>query len=334
MGLIIGLVGTELSDAERAWLKDPSVAGLILFSRNFAARAQLLELVASARSVRKNLLICVDQEGGRVQRFREEFVALPALAELGALYGRSQARARRATALHAKVMTLDILACGIDLSFSPVVDLARGNLAIADRAFHADPAVCAQLSALYAATMQAQGMAATLKHFPGHGSVLADTHHDLAVDARPAAAILREDLLPFATAIEAQARAVMAAHVSFPAISADAAGYSERWLKVILREQLGFTGVVFSDDIGMSGGSAVGTLAQRVHLHYQAGCDLILVCSPEATAEVMAQAIGRKPARKVYQQLRAKRFGRARRIIAGQRFAGMVTRLNQLLSEP
>ncbi len=332
MSLIIGLAGTQLHAQEVEWLARKNVAGVILFTRNFVSRTQLIELVATIRAVRKNLIICVDQEGGRVQRFRAGFVPLPALAQIGALHTRKPGAARRACVLHAKLMAIDILSSGIDLSFAPVADLARGNLAIGDRAFSDKPDVCAALSTLYAATMQAQGMAATLKHFPGHGSVLADTHFDLAQDLRPAGEIFNADLLPFATGILAEAKAIMTAHVSYPKVDAEAAGYSKRWLKEVLRAQLGFKGVIFSDDVGMAGGANVGTLAERIKRHYQAGCDLILVCSSEATAEVMAQANIAKPAKRaLVKTLRAKRVGRARRMIGGAKVVAMQERLSMLL---
>lgn len=334
MALVIGLAGTQLSAEEAIWLKRKVVAGVILFTRNFESRDQLLTLVAAIRAVRKGLIICVDQEGGRVQRFRDEFVALPALADIGALHERRPAKGRRACVLHAKLMSIDILSTGIDLSFAPVADLARGNLAIGNRAFSEDPRRCAELATLYAATMQSQGMAATLKHFPGHGSVLPDTHFDLAVDERPASQIFRQDLLPFVTGILAHAKAVMTAHVSYPAIDAHAAGYSEHWLKHILRSQLAFQGVIFSDDVGMVGGANVGSLAERIERHYQAGCDLILVCSAEATAEVMAQRLGRPAPRALVKSLRASRTGRARRMLGKTKFLAMQSRLATLLEAP
>jgi beta-N-acetylhexosaminidase len=171
MGLIIGLAGTALSAQESEYVQRKQVAGVILFSRNFSSRRQITALIQSLRSLRKNLLICVDQEGGRVQRFTGEFVALPALAEIGALYRLHPGKALQACELHARAMALDMLSIGIDLSFAPVADLQRGNLAIADRALSPDPAICAELVSCYAQSMQACGMAATLKHFPGHGSV-------------------------------------------------------------------------------------------------------------------------------------------------------------------
>jgi beta-N-acetylhexosaminidase len=332
MSLVIGIAGLTLAPNEVEWLARKQVAGVILFTRNFANRTQLTALVAAIRDIRKNLIVCVDQEGGRVQRFREGFVALPALAQIGALHARKPGAARRACMLHAKLMAVDILSTGIDLSFAPVADLARGNLAIGDRAFSDNPEVCAELSTLYAATMQAQGMAATLKHFPGHGSVQEDTHFDLAQDLRPATEIFKADLLPFATGILAEAKAIMTAHVSYPKFDSEAAGYSKLWLNQVLRVQLGFKGVIFSDDVGMAGGANVGTLAERVKRHYRAGCDLILVCSTAATAEVMAQVNIVKSAKRArVKTLRAQRTGRARRMIGGAKFIAMQERLSTLL---
>ena len=333
MGLVIGLAGTQLQTNEAQWLARKEVAGVILFTRNFASRAQVIELVAAIRAVRKNLIVCVDQEGGRVQRFREGFVALPALAHIGALHSRKPGAARRACVLHAKLMSIDILSTGIDLSFAPVADLKRGNLAIADRAFSDKPDVCAELTMLYAATLQAQGMAATLKHFPGHGTVKADTHFDLAVDERSAPEIFAADLLPFAAGVLAGAKAIMTAHVSYPKVDMEAAGYSKHWLKTLLRGQLEFAGVIFSDDVGMAGGANVGTLKDRIVRHYQAGCDLILVCSAQATSEVMALgAIGKPAKRALMQTLRASRVARAKRLIGSAKFALMQQHLAKLLN--
>jgi len=332
MSLVIGLAGLQLQPFEAEWLARKDVAGVILFTRNFASREQVTQLVAAIRTVRKNLIVCVDQEGGRVQRFREGFVALPALAHIGALHARKPGAARRACVLHAKLMALDILSTGIDLSFAPVADLKRGNLAIADRAFSDKPEVCAELTMLYAATLQAQGMAATLKHFPGHGTVKADTHFDLASDERSAPEIFAADLLPFAAGILAGAKAVMTAHVSYPKIDLEAAGYSKHWLKTILRAQLEFNGVIFSDDVGMAGGANVGTLKERIVRHYQAGCDLILVCSAQATDEVMALGAISKPAKRaLVKTLRASRVARAKRMVDSAKFLTMQAHLAKLL---
>jgi beta-N-acetylhexosaminidase len=332
MALIIGLAGQALSAEEAGFLRRADVCGVILFTRNFSSRTQVQQLIANIRAVRADLIVCVDQEGGRVQRFRTEFVDLPALALIGQLHQRDPAAARVACALHAKLMATDMLAIGVDLSFAPVTDLLRGNLAIGNRAFSADPKICAELATLYAQSMQAAGMAATLKHFPGHGSVLEDTHFDLAIDQRSVQQIFNEDLLPFAMGILAEARAVMTAHVSYPAIDQQAAGYSKRWLLDILRNKLGFTGVIFSDDVGMAGGANVGSLAERIERHYDAGCDIVLVCSAEATAEVMAGKTMRVLDQRLHQLLAARDFAGAEQRVVSAEFARWQERLRAMLA--
>lgn len=278
--LMIGIAGLELGAEESASLAHPAVAGVILFKRNFGERAQLRGLCSAIRASAPQALIAVDQEGGRVQRFVDGYHRLPPLAAIGELYDSQPFAARRAARLHAQLMAVEVLSDGVDLSFAPVADLARGNLAIGDRAFHADPLVCAELTAVYVDSMQMSGMAATLKHFPGHGSVLADTHHDRAIDARPVAKLLDQDLLPFAVGVLAGARAVMMAHVEYPHVDAAAAGYSRYWIREVLRGGLGFGGVVISDDIGMVAGAQAGAVEARLDQHAKAGCDLVLACDP------------------------------------------------------
>jgi len=287
--LVIGIAGTELAAAERDWLQHPAVGGVILFTRNFASREQVTELAASLRTAcPRPLLLCVDQEGGRVQRFREGFLALPPLAPLGELFARDADTALDLAQTHARLMASEILALGIDLSFAPVVDLGRGNRAIGDRAFAESPARVADFTRRYVAGMHAAGMAATLKHFPGHGSVLEDTHFDRAVDPRPLDVLRAEDLVPFAAGMSAGAEAVMLAHVEYPAVAPEPAGYSPRWIGEILRGEMGFGGVVFSDDIGMAAAHGVGGVAARLDAHYAAGCDSVLVCAPELVPDALA----------------------------------------------
>jgi beta-N-acetylhexosaminidase len=280
--LLIGIEGTVLRENEARWIAHPGVAGVVLFRRNHVEPAQLDELVRQIRSASASpRVIAVDQEGGRVQRFVDGFTRLPALARLGAGWGDAPEGCLRLAEQHARLMVAELRANDIDLSFAPVVDLGRGNRAIGDRAFAAEvEAVCA-LTRVYVQTMQAAGMPATLKHFPGHGSVLEDTHHDAALDPRPLEALLAADLQPFIAGIEAGSAAVMAAHVRYPAVCEQPAGYSRRWLADILRGRLGFGGVIFSDDIGMAAAQAAGGVQSRVHAHLDAGCDLVLACHPE-----------------------------------------------------
>ena len=279
--LVIGVSGHALDARERDRLQHSSVAGVILFSRNFASRAQVIELAAAIREAApRPQLLCVDQEGGRVQRFRDGFHALPSLDAFGRAYAQDPEAALRLAHEHAWLMASEIRATGVDLSFAPVVDLGRGNLAIGNRAFHADPAVVAEFTRAYVAGMHEAGMAATLKHFPGHGSVLEDTHFDDAVDPRPLDELRANDLVPFVAGIEAGADAVMMGHVKYPAVSPEKAGYSSLWIKDILRGDMGFRGVVFSDDIGMAAAESAGGVKSRIDAHLDAGCDVVLVCAP------------------------------------------------------
>lgn len=293
--LVIGVAGTELTAQERDWLQHDACAGVILFTRNFASKAQVADLSAAIRAAApRPQLICVDQEGGRVQRFREGYSALPALEGFGRRYANDRAAALKLAEEHAWLMAQEVQASGVDLSFAPVVDLGRGNLAIGDRAFDADPQVVAEFTRAYVRGMHAAGMAATLKHFPGHGSVLEDTHFDNAVDRRSLDEMRATDLIPFVAGIEAKADAVMMAHVVYPQIAPEPAGYSQRWIEEILRKEMGFRGVVFSDDIGMAAAFSAGGVKARIDAHLDAGCDVVLVCHPNLVEESLAAVAGRK----------------------------------------
>ena len=292
--LLIGLTGTELEARERDWLQHDACAGVVLFARNFASRAQVADLSAAIRaSAPRPQLICVDQEGGRVQRFRDGYSALPPLERFDTLYRSDPDAALARAREHAWLMASEVRASGVDLSFAPVVDLGRGNRAIGSRAFSPDPDVVAAFTRAYVEGMHSAGMAATLKHFPGHGSVAEDTHFDSAVDDRSLDTIRREDLVPFAAGIEAGADAVMMAHVVYPQVAPEPAGYSRTWIEDILRRDMGFRGVVFSDDIGMAAAFSAGGVAARVHAHLDAGCDVVLVCHPDLVDESLAAVAGR-----------------------------------------
>lgn len=292
--LVIGVAGTELDARERDWLQHDACAGVILFARNFASRAQVAELSAAIRAAApRPQLVCVDQEGGRVQRFREGYSALPPLQGFDALHAHDPDAALALAREHAWLMASEVRASGVDLSFAPVVDLGRGNRAIGDRAFSADPAVVAAFTRAYVDGMHDAGMAATLKHFPGHGSVLEDTHFDDAVDDRPFDALRDADLVPFAAGIDAGADAVMMAHVVYPRVAPEPAGYSRHWIEGVLRRDMGFRGVVFSDDIGMAAAFSAGGIKSRIDAHLDAGCDVVLVCHPELVEESLAAVDGR-----------------------------------------
>ena len=292
--LVIGVAGTELTAQERDWLQHDACGGVILFKRNFASRMQVGELCAAIReAAARPQLLCVDQEGGRVQRFQDGYSRLPPLEGFDRLYARDRAAALALAEEHAWLMASEVLATGVDLSFAPVVDLGRGNLAIGDRAFSADPEVVAAFTRAYVAGMHAAGMAATLKHFPGHGSVREDTHFDEAVDDRTLEDIRALDLVPFVAGIDARADAVMLAHVTYPKVAPEPAGYSPFWINTLLREEMGFNGVVFSDDIGMAAAFSAGGVKQRIDAHLDAGCDVVLVCHPELVDESLRAVEGR-----------------------------------------
>lgn len=294
--LLIGLPGTELGREERAWLAQPEVSGVILFSRNLRDREQILRLNRAIREAAdRPFLIAVDQEGGPVQRLKGEgFSDLPALAEIGRLHARDPELGRTLARLHARLMAEEVRAAGIDLSLAPVADLGRGNRAIGARAFSPDPGVCAELVACYVQGMGEAGMAATLKHFPGHGSIAEDTHEEIACDPRPQAAWEGCDWLPFRAGIAAGAAAVMMAHLICPAFGSRPAG-AEPTLIHALRSTLGFRGVVMSDDLAMRGAERLGGLSSRIAAHLEAGCELLLVCRPEQVPEALAAVRGHPP---------------------------------------
>ena len=287
--VLIGIPGCELDDPGRDWLQHPAVGGVVLFRRNFRDQAQLIELVEDIRAVgTPRPLVCIDQEGGRVQRLDGDgFTRLPPLGVLGRLRESDPVKALDMAYRHGRVMATEMLACGIDLSFSPVLDLDRGSRVIGDRSFSADPEVVAELGGSYLAGMRDAGMRTTGKHFPGHGSVVADSHVDDVTDGRSLDEIRATDLLPFRRLMP-QLDALMIAHVAYPQVDERPAGYSDRWLRDILRGELGYGGVVFSDDLGMHAAKQVGGVRERASACLSAGCDLVLVCHPEDVEQLMA----------------------------------------------
>ncbi|MCU0754959.1 MAG: beta-N-acetylhexosaminidase [Xanthomonadales bacterium] len=226
---------------------------------------------------------------------------------MAAGWDRAPAATLKALREHARTIADEVQGHDLDLSFTPVLDLGLGNRAIGDRALSADPKVCARLGAVYVRALQRAGMAATIKHFPGHGSILEDTHHEIAIDARPPELIAMRDLLPFAAGIRAGARAVMMAHIRYPAVDAVAAGYSSRWIHGVLRGALGFSGAVISDDIGMAAAFEAGGLEARIRAHEAAGCDLVLVCDPALVPEALATRVSRPLPVRLARLLRGRR---------------------------
>nr|WP_319379737.1 beta-N-acetylhexosaminidase [Thiomicrorhabdus sp.] len=290
--LMVDIAGTELEGHEKERLMDTMVAGVILFSRNFESVEQLQKLCREIHALRHpRLLIAVDHEGGRVQRFRKGFTHLPPMRQLGQLYRQDESKALSAAHKVGWLMAAELLAVGVDFSFAPVVDLDYGgSKVIGDRAFDASPIAVGKLAEALMDGMRSAGMAAVAKHFPGHGYIEADTHHEIARDERDFPEIRQHDLQPFLRLIEKGIDAVMPAHVIYPKVDSKPAGFSEYWLQQVLRKQCRFDGAIISDDMSMQAAQAFGSITQRVHSALQAGCDLILVCNdPLAADEVLSQ---------------------------------------------
>lgn len=292
MGLgpvLVGIDGTALTGEARDILRHPLTGGVVLFRRNFVDRDQIIALADEIRLLRSpRLLLAVDQEGGRVQRFHSGFTRLPPLGAIGALYDSDPGEARAYARWHGRLMATEMLSVGIDLSFAPVLDLDRGSDVIGDRAFAADPAVVIDLGGAYLEGMHMAGMKTTGKHFPGHGSVQADSHIDDVCDPRDLEAISGSDLKPFESLAEGL-DAMMIAHVVYPCLDDRPAGYSPSWLKKQLRQRIGFSGVIFSDDLGMHAAKVQGGLVDRTQACLDAGCDAALVCRPQDAATLLAQ---------------------------------------------
>ncbi len=282
--VVLDIAEPKLSATDRRRLLHPMTGGLILFSRHWQDRAALTDLVAEAKALRPDLLVCVDHEGGRVQRFRSDgFTHLPAMAALGELWMRDAMRATDAATACGFVLGAELRACGVDLSFTPVLDLDHGHSAIiGNRAFHRDARVVALLAKSLMHGLLRAGMANCGKHFPGHGFVEADSHVAMPVDKRSLKALLADDAKPYEW-LSTSLASVMPAHVIYPKVDARPAGFSERWLKDILRARLGFTGAVFSDDLSMAGARVLDgrtpTYAEAAATALNAGCDLVLLCN-------------------------------------------------------
>lgn len=286
-GLIVGIDGKALDQRSRQVLTHPAVVGVILFSRNFEGSGQLVALCEEIRALRDpRLLVCVDQEGGRVQRFRSDFTALPPLGELGRWYRSHPDRALDLAYRHGRVMAAEVLGHGVDLSLAPVLDLDRGSEVIGDRAFSDAPTTVTALAGHYLAGMRDAGMKNCGKHFPGHGSVRADSHHEVVVDARSRDE-MAADMAPFAE-LAGELDAVMPAHVCYSCLDDRPAGFSSVWIREVLRTDLGFRGIVISDDLDMSGAGVAGSVQDRWRACESAGCDLALVCDPASAEKLIA----------------------------------------------
>jgi beta-N-acetylhexosaminidase len=295
--VVADVVGTALTDDDRARLRHPAAGAVILFSRNYENPQQLSALTEEIEKLREpSLPVCVDHEGGRVQRFREGFTAIPPMRQLGRLWDRDRELAKEAARGAAYVIGAELGAHGIDFSFAPVLDLDYGGSSvIGDRALHFDPNAVGTLAAALVQGFADAGMAAVGKHFPGHGFATADTHHDVAKDERAQKEIFSKDVLPFRAAIAAGLAGVMPAHVIYPQCDAEPAGYSKYWLQEVLRGKLGFEGVIFSDDLSMAGASTVGGPPERARAALAAGCDMVLLCNDPEGQMKLLESLGELP---------------------------------------
>lgn len=291
--LMLDVAGPELCAEDRELLAHPAVGGVLLFARNCESPQQLVHLVGEIHASRDpHLLVAVDQEGGRVQRMREGFTRLPPLGCLGELYDSDRARAKHLAHTLGWLMAAEVRAVGVDISFAPVLDLDYGlSKVIGNRALHRHPESVAALAQAYQGGMQAAGMAATGKHFPGHGAVEADSHLEPPVDPRRYEDIAQWDMVPFERMIDHGLAAVMMAHIVYSRVDANPAGFSRYWIQAVLRETLGFQGVVFSDDLSMAGAAIAGSHTDRAALALEAGCDMVLVCNDRANAVAVAQLL-------------------------------------------
>ena len=290
--VILDVAGLALDADDRRRLAHPLTGGIVLFARNWRDRLQLTELVAEVKAIRADLLVCVDHEGGRVQRFRSDgFTALPPMRVLGEMWmkdgrdgrGSGAMRALEAARASGHVIAAELRACGVDLSFTPVLDLDHGGSSvIGDRAFHRDPRVVSMLARSLVLGLLQAGMHSCGKHFPGHGFVRADSHVEIPVDDRALDRILADDARPYEW-LAGTIASIMPAHVIYPRVDARPAGFSPRWLREILRQQLGFDGAIFSDDLSMAGARRVGdaevSYAEAAALALSAGCDMVLLCN-------------------------------------------------------
>lgn len=291
-GLIIGLQGYELTQIEQQWLQHPLVVGVILFTRNYKDKDQLIALTQGIRQINPDLLISVDHEGGRVQRFREGFTKLPAMNTLAETYHNDPKAALRASYSYGKTIATELASVGVDFTYAPVCDINYGhNDVIGDRAFHSDPVTTSLLVQAFYLGLRSRNSIGVAKHFPGHGYVEIDTHLGVAVDDRPLLEIIQNDLLPFKTLIEEGIEAIMPAHIIYKNFDAEhTAVSSPKWMNY-LRDDLGFDGLIISDDLDMKGAEHLGSVVDKAHKCFNAGVDILLCCNDFAAIEALLNAL-------------------------------------------
>lgn len=292
--LMLDVEGKTLTTDETQLIAQPEVGGVILFSRNVESPEQVRALTDSIRAIKPNILIAVDQEGGRVARFRDGFSPLPSMGKLGELFNTDPIQALELAYATGYLMASEVLAVGVDFSFAPVLDVNGVSAVIGDRAFHTHPTAITALTAEFMRGMKSAGMATTGKHFPGHGSVAPDSHHDDAHDDRPFDEIFRHDMQPFMRNLPLL-DAVMPAHVVFTQVDDKPAGFSPTWVQGIIRKQLGFDGVVFSDDLSMKAAHVAGDAGKRLQSALLAGCDMGLVCNDRESALIALETLQKNP---------------------------------------
>jgi len=291
--VMLGVAGLALEDEDRTRLRHPQTGGVILFGRNYESPGQLRSLVDEIHAIRKpRLVVAVDHEGGRVQRFRDGFQSLPAMASLGNLYEVDSGQAINNAESFAWIMASELLHYGVDLSFSPVLDLGNPiSSVIGERAFHQDPEIVIRLANAWIRGMKKAGMEAIGKHFPGHGSVEGDSHHVMPFDRRSFEDIEAQDLVPFRRVIATHLTGILMAHVVYDQVDEIPAGYSKFWIENVLRNRIGFDGIVFSDDLGMSSAASAGGYVERANASLLAGCDIILICNNSTGADEVLDAL-------------------------------------------
>ncbi len=333
--VMLDLVGITITSEEREMLLHPQTGGVILFSRNYESPEQISALIDEIHNCRlPRLLVAVDHEGGRVQRFLDGFTHIPAAGIIGQLYTKDKQLAMQLAQDCGWLMAAECRGVGIDMSFAPVLDMDIGvSRVIGDRAYHGKSSIISELALEYMKGMERAGMAATGKHFPGHGSVKEDSHVDQPVDKRSLDAIMTDDIVPFKNMIAQGLSAIMPAHVIYPQIDNKPAGYSSIWLQQILRQQLNFEGVIFSDDLSMNAAGVSIEFSEKAEQALTAGCDMVLVCNhSKAAQEVLASLEGyeNKASQERLLSMQGQGDVNRQQLMASQQWHDVVQRLNAL----